>query len=131
MYIPIPYAMDYTATVGGSAVKLVACEQCQAEYIYRLQPVAVGSGTSLLFVDNQGVRGNRASSRAEGQLNQGRAGAVDLVPCPACGEREEHGREGTAASPPVDGEPRHLPHGRAHPRRPAFRIDQLHEQAAD
>jgi hypothetical protein len=80
----IPYGMDYTATVTGSTAKLVSCEQCQVEYVYKLQRTATGSGSSLLFVDNEGAR-NRASSRAGAKLDQVLDRAVDLVPCPACG----------------------------------------------
>jgi hypothetical protein len=80
----VPYGMDYTTTTRGSMLKLAACEQCQAEYVYRLERMATGTGSSLLFVDNEGAR-NRSASRAERRLNQILDRAVDPVPCPACG----------------------------------------------
>jgi hypothetical protein len=89
MVIPIPYGMDYTSTMTGAVLKLVRCEQCGVEYVYRLQRTASGTGSSLLFLDNQGA-GDRASTRAEGELQGKLERGVDLVPCPSCGWIQEH-----------------------------------------
>jgi hypothetical protein len=76
--------MDYTATAKGAVLKLVVCEHCQTEYVYSLERSALGEGTSLLFIDNEGAA-QRASSRAEQELQRKLERGVDLVPCPACG----------------------------------------------
>jgi hypothetical protein len=80
----IPYATEYTATLSGSVLKLVPCEHCGAEYVYQLERSAQGSGTSFLFLDNDGAQA-RASARAEAELRQLLERGVDLVPCPKCG----------------------------------------------
>jgi hypothetical protein len=84
MPIPIPYATDYTSTLSGSVLKFVPCEQCGTEYVYQMERTATGSGTSLLFLDNEGAS-ERASSQAEAQLRRKLERGVDLVPCPRCG----------------------------------------------
>jgi hypothetical protein len=82
--MPIPYAQTYTATMRGRAVKVVNCEQCRAEYVYFMEREAIGQGTSVLFLDNEGASG-RAASDAERSLNRMLAEDCDPVPCPACG----------------------------------------------
>jgi len=89
MSIPIPYGMDYTSTMAGLVVKLVHCESCQAEYVYQLERTARGSGTSFLFLDNEGASA-RASAQAEQELRQKLEQGVDLVPCPVCGWYQRH-----------------------------------------
>jgi hypothetical protein len=84
MSLPIPYGMDYTSTASGAVLKRVVCEHCQAEYAYTLERSAIGEGTSLLFIDNEGAA-QRASSRAEQELQRKLERGIDVVPCPACG----------------------------------------------
>src|SRR5262245_23015334 len=84
MPIPIPYALDYNVTASGAVLKLVRCEHCTAEYIYKLERSATGSGTSLLFLDNTGAH-DRASTEAASNLRGKLERGVDVVPCPACG----------------------------------------------
>jgi hypothetical protein len=80
----IPYAQTYTATMRGRVLKSVTCEQCRAEYVYSMEREAVGQGTSLLFLDNEGASG-RASSDAERTLQRTLEQDCDPVPCPTCG----------------------------------------------
>ncbi|CAN5414330.1 hypothetical protein BH11PLA2_BH11PLA2_27240 [soil metagenome] len=87
--IPIPYARDYTATMSGTDFKFVVCEGCSGEYVYQLQRVASGSGTSYLFLDNKGAS-LRAEARARAQLKQSLAHAIEIVPCPTCGLIQKH-----------------------------------------
>lgn len=84
MSIPIPYAMDYTSTVSGGVLKLVRCEGCGAEYVYRLEREATGGGTSVLFLDNEGAAA-RATSRDAEALHRKLDRGLDVVPCPGCG----------------------------------------------
>jgi hypothetical protein len=81
MTIPIPYAMDYTSTMSGAVLKLVRCEHCGTEYVYKMQRMATGEGTSFLFLDNHGAA-DRAAARAEETLQRKLERGVDLVPCP-------------------------------------------------
>jgi hypothetical protein len=96
----IPYARKYTATLTGTTLKRVQCESCHAEFVYQMERTAKGSGTSMLFLDNQGARG-RAGQNAQLNLRGKLAKENDVVPCPACGSyqanmvlelRREHGR---------------------------------------
>ncbi len=82
--VPIPYAMQYSATVRGQAPKLTQCEKCGHEYVYFLSRRASGEGTSILFADNKGAR-ERAHERAAERLAAKLDNACDPVPCPACG----------------------------------------------
>src|SRR5437764_14880083 len=53
MLIP---AKHYIATVLGSAVRLVVCENCKTEFVYILNRRTESSSTSLLYLDNQGAQ---------------------------------------------------------------------------
>ena len=75
---------NYTATVDGRVAKLVSCENCQIEYVYTLEREAVGGGTSLYYLDEDGAQ-ERAGSNAAEALREYLANDFDPVPCPACG----------------------------------------------
>jgi hypothetical protein len=80
----IPYANKYTVTLSGTTLKKVHCESCHAEYLYQMKRTARGSGTSLLFLDNQGAK-ERASQDAENNLRGMLEREIEPVPCPICG----------------------------------------------
>jgi hypothetical protein len=80
----IPYAKTYSATMRGRVLKSVHCEQCRAEFVYSLEREAVGVGTSILFLDNEGAS-KRAASDAEKSLQKTLDQECDPVPCPSCG----------------------------------------------
>jgi hypothetical protein len=80
----IPYAMKYTVTLSGTKLKGVHCESCHTEYVYQMKRTVKGSGTSLLFLDNQGARG-RAGQDAENNLRGKLDREIEVVPCPICG----------------------------------------------
>jgi hypothetical protein len=84
MFIRIPYAWRYTARISRATRKLVRCENCHVEYAYRMERVGSGSGTSLLFLDNQGAQ-DRATQQAANELSGLLWRECDAVPCPACG----------------------------------------------
>jgi hypothetical protein len=65
-------------------VKVVQCEQCACKYGYQAVRRAVGSGSSLYFLDNDGAN-SRAKNSARKQLAKKLARAVDPVGCPKCG----------------------------------------------
>jgi hypothetical protein len=82
--IPIPYARSYTANLSGATLKLVRCEKCHVEYVYRMERVGSGSGTSILFLENKGAQ-DRASQQAVNELRGLLWRECDPVPCPGCG----------------------------------------------
>jgi hypothetical protein len=84
MFIPIPYARTYTADLSGATLKPVRCEKCHVEYVYRMERVGSGSGTSLLFLENQGAR-DRATQQAANELRGRLWRECDAIPCPNCG----------------------------------------------
>lgn len=80
----IPVAMTYSASVGGQTIKKVSCESCGTAYVYQVERIVTGTGTSVLFLDNEGAR-QRAQDDAIASLGHELAKAVDEVPCPHCG----------------------------------------------
>lgn len=80
----IPIGRSYTATVQGSVLKSNRCEKCGAEYVYEIERSATGSGSSLLFLDNDGAE-ERAATSARDKLYDKLESAVDAVACPSCG----------------------------------------------
>lgn len=75
---------QYTATAGGAVVKPATCEECGTEYVYRVERMGEGQGTSLYMVDNQGAQ-RRANEAAEKALAKELEKAIEVVPCPKCG----------------------------------------------
>jgi hypothetical protein len=68
-------SIKYLATVRGTALKLVTCEQCKTEYVYRLERSA----------SHESQHEERALSVAQQELSKALTEAVDPVPCPSCG----------------------------------------------
>jgi hypothetical protein len=67
----------------GVVLREVTCEHCSTQFVYALTREVVGSGTSILFLDNAGAQ-DRANKEAEERLAQQLASEVDPVPCPKC-----------------------------------------------
>lgn len=84
MGIPIPYGTDYKVEVSGSMLKTCQCEACETDFLYLVERTAEGSGTSLLWLDNQGAK-DRAAEAARQGLDKALEKAVEAIPCPACG----------------------------------------------
>jgi hypothetical protein len=87
MFIPLPLSLQwtYSVTVNGAVDKTVRCESCHAEYVYRLERSATGSGTSrVLFIDKEEAT-EQAAAIAQYALRRELQEGIDLVPCPACG----------------------------------------------
>lgn len=81
MQIPLKH---YEATVRGSAVRAVRCENCQTEFVYVVSRQGLGYGVSLLYLDNAGAQ-DRARTQANAELRWELARGQEPVPCPGCG----------------------------------------------
>jgi hypothetical protein len=80
----IPYGTKYTTTVSGAVLKFVNCEQCQAEYVYQMERLGMGEGTSVLWLNREAVK-QQSFEAAEASLAERLEKEIDPVPCPACG----------------------------------------------
>lgn len=80
---------NYTATIQGRILKLVACENCSTEYVYVLEREGIGSGTSVYGIHEESALGN-AESGAEEILEQYLTNDFDAVPCPNCGHYQRY-----------------------------------------
>jgi hypothetical protein len=80
----IPYALTYTASKQGVALRRVTCEKCGAQFVYALTRKAVAESTSWFFLDNQGAK-ERAAENVDRELSEALDRDVDRVPCPKCG----------------------------------------------
>jgi hypothetical protein len=54
------------------------------DYVYQIERSALGQGSSVLFLDNEGAA-RRAQERAEQQMAYKLKTEIDAVPCPKCG----------------------------------------------
>lgn len=80
----IPVGMKYTSKVRGSTLKPVNCTGCGALFVYRMTREAEGTGSSVLFLDNDGAK-QRASEEATAAVRQKLRDEADNIPCPRCG----------------------------------------------
>jgi len=80
----VPVGGRFTANLSESRPKSVTCEKCQTEFVYFMKRSASGSGSSLLFLDNQGAK-LRAHDEANAKLYKRLNEEQDPVPCPTCG----------------------------------------------
>jgi hypothetical protein len=80
MFIFIP-TTTYNATVKGSIVKSVTCENCGHAYSYRMSRVVNGSEQTL-FSSSRGHE--KALKKAQVNLTKALDTEHDDVPCPAC-----------------------------------------------
>lgn len=88
--IPIPvFWTQYTATMHGRVLKVVACENCLTEYVYIMERDASGVGTSVYMLNDEGAEGH-AQSAAEDTLKSVLENDFDPVPCPACGHYQRY-----------------------------------------
>jgi hypothetical protein len=80
--IPV-FWTEYTATAEGRVLKVVPCENCQAEYVYILRREGTGKGIALYGL----IGGDEADAKsgAEDALKAYLENDFDPVPCPACG----------------------------------------------
>jgi hypothetical protein len=81
--MPVP-SRGFDIAAHGSAYKAVVCESCQTEFVYLLRRHALGSATSVLYLDCEGAKA-RAARDAAAALKRALARDHDPVPCPACG----------------------------------------------
>src|SRR4029077_18036340 len=88
IHIPF-YAEHYTATMGGSVLKVVPCENCSTEYVYVIERQATGAGTSWYMLNNEGAA-SQATSAAEDTLKSVLKNDFDPVPCPVCGHYQRY-----------------------------------------
>ncbi len=88
MIIPI-FWKQYTATAEGSRVKFVPCEHCSVEYVYVIEREAMGSGTSMYMLNNEGAA-DRAASAAGETLSNVLENDFDPIPCPECGHYQRY-----------------------------------------
>lgn len=80
MFIPIP-STTYTATVEGSVVKDVTCENCGQAYSYPMSRIASGF-EKVLFSSSRGPE--KALTNARANLARALETEHDDAPCPAC-----------------------------------------------
>jgi hypothetical protein len=88
--IPIPvFWTEYTATAHGRKLKFVSCENCSTEYVYVLEREAVGAGTSVYLLNDEGAA-SHARAAADDTLTSVLENDFDPVPCPSCGHYQRH-----------------------------------------
>jgi hypothetical protein len=83
------FNVQYTAEVQATAVRLVLCDECEAEYVYQLERTTEGYGNSVYALDNAGAK-RRATKQAEKALDRTMKSACDVIPCPECGYVQDH-----------------------------------------
>lgn len=80
----ISLGREIHATLSGSSLKSVCCEQCSHVYDYTIDREGVGEGFAYHFTSSKQARSEaeeRAARDLRKQLQQGQ----DIVPCPVCG----------------------------------------------
>ncbi|HUO09160.1 MAG TPA: hypothetical protein VM008_12710 [Phycisphaerae bacterium] len=73
-----------SAKASACRVRRVTCEHCGCGYIYQLRRTATGTAQSYMFMGRGGKK-QAAEIAARGKLEKILAEAIDVVPCPECG----------------------------------------------
>jgi hypothetical protein len=81
----IPYGRTYTSKVSVKAWIPILCEHCGLTFAYLTSKSAEGSGSSLLWLDNEGAS-ERAYQGAMKSLVRKLKAANDPFPCPRCAQ---------------------------------------------
>jgi hypothetical protein len=76
--------VNYTASVQGTTIREVLCENCGEKYHYRLSRVAYGYVHAPYDIGGSTAK-KRAMERAKQRLRRKLDEDVDPVPCPECG----------------------------------------------
>jgi hypothetical protein len=71
--------------VSGTTIKEIICAKCRTKYAFAVNRTAQGYGTSLYNADDQGAK-KRANENAQANLKNSLENALELVPCPNCGD---------------------------------------------
>jgi len=79
----VPVGRKYTATAAAKAWIPVSCEHCGHRFAYLTSRKTQGTGSSVLWVDNEGAA-ERARKEAVKSLDRALKKARDPVPCPRC-----------------------------------------------
>ncbi|HEX3150407.1 MAG TPA: hypothetical protein VHR66_20180 [Gemmataceae bacterium] len=80
---------QHTVTLSQTAVRLVSCEGCDADYVYQLSREGEGMSNSFYFLDESGAA-KRAERKARKQLSRKMETARNGIPCPRCGHYQDH-----------------------------------------
>ncbi|MGL4419054.1 MAG: hypothetical protein ACRCZF_00185 [Gemmataceae bacterium] len=80
---------QWTVTMASSAIRLVSCEECDTDYIYKLERETEGHGNAVMGLGSEGAK-KRAAKEAKKKLDQQLTTACDAVPCPECGHYQDH-----------------------------------------
>jgi len=86
--VPIPVPRGAACTASASVMKAGRCEACGCNYVYLLQCIARGEGSSFLYglsdAATEAARA-KAAQQAEAELQRQLATRTRAVACPACG----------------------------------------------
>ena len=85
--------MQYFTTVQGIVWKFVCCEKCSTTYDYRMEISATGTGSSFLFLNNEGAQ-TAAGLDARNHFLWKAENKVAPVPCPVCGHYQQSMQRG-------------------------------------
>ena len=84
MFIPIPVGRRFTVTLRQPVEATYTCTACHFESPVVVKAVAHGSGTSALFLDDEGATESAYELAAEALATAVRS-SLGLVACPKCG----------------------------------------------
>jgi hypothetical protein len=71
--------------LSGTTVKEIVCAKCRTKYAYAINRTAQGYGTTLYNADDEGAM-KQAKENAQAILKNTLETAIELVPCPHCGD---------------------------------------------
>lgn len=84
----IRFGREIEATVSGSALRSVCCEQCNHRYAYELKREGTGTEFAWFYLGRKEAQAG-AEARAARSLRKQLQAAQDVVPCPQCGFVQE------------------------------------------
>lgn len=85
----IPTGLHYTSVSEGHVINQVHCSRCGADYVYMVKRRAQGFGYAPWFLFRERAS-ETASNNATAALQRKLERAVESVPCPTCGQVQDH-----------------------------------------
>lgn len=80
--------IEHSASLEATVLRLVACEECDGEFVYELTVSATGQANSSIFYSGSAPK--QARQQAKQEFKEGMKYGCRALPCPECAHYQDH-----------------------------------------